>query len=110
MKITKSQLREMIREEIQKLDEGKLPKHYGIYHDSSNSYILAYSRYNWEPSSSEIAKIEKTLMSLFKKLDIPDKKLDSKPGVFVMDGYVACGLTFTTKSDIEDAGYDLLQY
>ncbi len=69
MKITKSQLREMIREEIQKLDEGKLPKHYGIYHDSSNSYILAYSRYNWEPSSSEIAKIEKVSHVMIRNIE-----------------------------------------
>ena len=106
MKITKTQLRQMIQEEL--LNEDKLPNDYGIYSNKRNRYILAYSTWNWEPNSSQIAKIEKTLISVFNKLDIPDKKMTIKPAIYVKDGeYVACGLTFTTKSDVEDSGYEV---
>jgi peroxiredoxin len=97
---THKALRETIRQEVIKaLNEGTLTKGLSVKYLSGNKYIMYFSKFNQEPS---LADLEKSLAMIYKTLKTKDEligliKIMAKPSVFVIDGDVCIGDTFTSK-------------
>ena len=105
----KSQLRQLIKEEIKMVTEKamELPKGYEIYRLGKNRYTFEYSEYGWEPSIRELQsifkKIQKEWGDFVSKTQM-QKASTKEPVVYVRHGNVTLGLEFKTSDDLEQHG------
>ncbi len=98
--MNKQQLQSLIREELKKnLNEGALPNGISVKYLSGNEYVMYFSKFDWEPT---LADLEKSLAIVYKTLKTKEDlvgliKISAKPSVFVIDGNVGIGDTFTSR-------------
>lgn len=107
--MNKTELRNLIREEIKMVSEAsiKLPKGYNIYRLGKNRYTFEYSEYGWEPSLRELQNVFKKMKSEWSNLISATKMQKSstkEPVVYVRSGDVTFGLEFKTSDDLEKYG------
>jgi len=104
--MNKSELRQIIREEISKLNEAKvnLDKGFSVRQLSGRNYSLQYSEYDWEPSMQELEKYAATLQELISKYanDLDVLRKDNESAVYVADGDVAIGISFSSSMKFDD--------
>jgi hypothetical protein len=80
-------------------DSIKLPKGFYIKYLGDKSYIFYYTKYDWEPSIEELSKSLALVYETINQhaIEIGLIKAETKPSVFVIDGDVCVGDTFTSK-------------
>ena len=99
MKLTRSKLKEIIREELltEKIEE--IPKDYNIVQLRKGTYFIEYSNIWFEPTLSELKKKEADLLKLFKKLKI-NGSIKGQAQVVQAGEAIGFGFKFTTKDDL----------
>jgi hypothetical protein len=96
------EFRKLVREEVKKtLNEAtfKLQPGFSITHLKGKSYAFEYSKYDMEPTATQVSQIAALVRKEFAK--IADKvQAGSAKGeatVYVRDGNVTIGVSFTSK-------------
>ena len=86
----------------------KLDKDFYLLQLKRGLYIFEYRPYSWEPTISDLQKIERKLFELVKNAPLSIMKYDKVANVYIREEGVAMGLSFSSKlslDDIKSAGY-----